>query len=136
MVLIQEQKYYMINFDFDTNKLKELCGENDYRKIYRDIERELKPYFSHDQWSRYVTKEKTTELEVVNNIAILAQKFPLEISCLKKIYLTESIGRHDITSNVISIAKKELKKSEKSKKNKKAISTIKKNVTRNYDFER
>lgn len=58
-----------LNFDLDTNKLKEIYPNKSYTQAYDDIKRFLlKNGFEHRQGSGYISKKDMSELKVVSII--------------------------------------------------------------------
>lgn len=72
-----------INFDLDTNKLKEVYPNKSYTQAYDDIKRFLtKNGFEHRQGSGYISKEDMTTLEVSDTLKELNKKHTwLKDSC-------------------------------------------------------
>ncbi len=66
-----ERKYYKaINFDLDTNKLKEFYPR--YQQAYRDLLRFFREKgFSHRQGSGYVSNDKLSSADIVDLTALL-----------------------------------------------------------------
>lgn len=73
-----------LNFDLDTNKLKELYPNKSYTQAYKDIKNFLlKNGFEHRQGSGYISKENMSELEVTDIVTNLNNKHSWLKSCCK-----------------------------------------------------
>jgi len=96
-----ERKYYKaINFDLDTNKLKEYYPR--YQKAYSDLLSFFKHNdFSHRQGSGYVSNEKLTSADIVDLIVELSNTFPWCETCIKKIDVTNIVAQYDLTALLI-----------------------------------
>lgn len=77
-----------INFDFDTNKLKEFYSNN-YNNAYGDIRRYLeKNGFEHRQGSGYVSKNGMSLAEINNVVENMSVKFQWLADCVNKMDVT------------------------------------------------
>ena len=88
----------MINFDLDTNALKQFYKAGDWHKAYYDIGSFLqKEGFEHRQGSGYITKDNISYAEVQVIVADMSSKFSWLNKCVNKFDVT-NIGRtFDIT---------------------------------------
>lgn len=103
-----ERKYYKaINFDLDTNKLKEYYPR--YQQAYREL---LKFFmengFLHRQGSGYVSKEKMSSADIVDLIGAFQKKFEWSGTCVKKIDVTNVGAQYDLTALLSSEEEDEL----------------------------
>ncbi|MBR1421845.1 MAG: hypothetical protein IJ571_00170 [Ruminococcus sp.] len=79
-----------INFDLDTNALKEFYPGKDYRQAYKDIKSfMLKNGFEHRQWSGYLSIKPMSMSEVSQITLDLSRKFD---------WLKDCVNRFDITN--------------------------------------
>ena len=70
----------LINFDLDTNKLKELYPNKNYTQAYDDIKKFLlKNGFEHRQGSGYISKNDMKNSQVANII----EEFYYQYNCIK-----------------------------------------------------
>ena len=82
-----------LNFDLDTNKLKEIYPNKSYTQAYSDIKSFLvKNDFEHTQGSGYISKEDMSELKVVSIIKDLNKKYPWLKDCCKTLHYSD-IGK-------------------------------------------
>ncbi len=93
-----ERKYYKaINFDLDTNRLKEYYPR--YQQAYSDLLSFFKANgFIHRQGSGYVSKEKMTSADIVDLIGSFQKKFEWSGTCVKKIDVTNVGAQYDLTA--------------------------------------
>lgn len=96
-----ERKYYKaINFDLDTNRLKEYYPR--YQQAYGDLLRFFKTNgFLHRQGSGYVSKEKMTSADIVDLIGAFQKQFAWSGTCVKKIDVTNVGAQYDLTALLI-----------------------------------
>ena len=79
-----------INFDLDTNALKEIYPGKDYKQAYRDIKSfMLKNGFEHRQWSGYLSIKPMSMSEVSQITLDLSRKFA---------WLKDCVNRFDVTN--------------------------------------
>ncbi len=92
-----ERKYYKaINFDLDTNGLKQYYAR--YQKAYDDLLRFFKNHdFSHRQGSGYISNSKLTSADIVDIIGELKKSFIWTETCIKKIDVTNVGAQYDLT---------------------------------------
>jgi len=92
-----ERKYYKaINFDLDTNGLKEFYPR--YQQAYRELLKFFKERnFSHRQGSGYVSNNKLTSADIVDLIGDMQKTFAWTDSCIKKIDVTNVGAQYDLT---------------------------------------
>ena len=96
-----ERKYYKaINFDLDTNKLKEYYPR--YQQAYRDLLNFFTSNgFLHRQGSGYVSKEKLTSADIVDLIGAFQKKYAWSGTCVKKIDVTNVGAQYDLTALLV-----------------------------------
>ena len=92
-----ERKYYKaINFDLDTNKLKEYYPR--YQQAYKELLRFFVTHdFMHRQGSGYVSKNKMTSADIVDIIDEMRKSFSWCASCVKKLDVTNIGAQYDLT---------------------------------------
>lgn len=93
-----ERRYYKaINFDLDTNRLKEYYSK--YQKAYSDLYGFFRSRdFSHRQGSGYVSNKKLISADIVDLISEMSDAFPWCATCIKKIDVTNVGAQYDLTS--------------------------------------
>jgi len=73
-----------LNFDLDTNKLKEHYPNKNYTNAYEDIKKFLlKNGFEHRQGSGYISKETMTRIAITNVLKELNKEFNWLYPCCK-----------------------------------------------------
>ena len=95
------QKRKSINFDLDTNKLKEIYAteEKKFNQAYFEIKKFMKENgFSHRQGSGYISNNPMSDTDVINFIIKLQNRFPWIYDCSKKIDGTEINTQFDLRS--------------------------------------
>jgi virulence-associated protein VapD len=97
-----ERKYYKaINFDLDTNRLKEYYPR--YQQAYKDLLKFFKGKdFSHRQGSGYVSNNKMSSADIVDLIGDMQKEFDWSGTCIKKIDVTNVGAQYDLTELLIS----------------------------------
>ena len=96
-----ERKYYKaINFDLDTNQLKEYYPR--YQQAYKDLLKFFKEKgFLHRQGSGYVSKMKMSSADIVDLIGDFQKKFLWSATCVKKIDVTNIGAQYDLTALLV-----------------------------------
>ena len=97
-----ERKYYKaINFDLDTNELKQYYPR--YQQAYYDLKRFFKSKgFSHRQGSGYVSDTKLSTADIVDIIDEMRKYFEWTSTCANKIDVTNVGTQYDLTGLLIS----------------------------------
>lgn len=92
-----ERKYYKaINFDLDTNALKEYYPR--YQQAYSDLLKFFRTHdFSHRQGSGYVSNQKLSSADIIDLISLMLEKFNWAQTCIKKIDVTNVGAQYDLT---------------------------------------
>lgn len=93
-----ERTYYKaINFDLDTNKLKNYYER--YQQAYADLLSFFKQNgFSHRQGSGYVSNEILMSADIIDLIGKLKSTFSWSETCIKKIDVTNIGTQYDLTA--------------------------------------
>lgn len=95
---MERQKRKAINFDLDTNKMKELKL---YPKGYRTLGASLKKHgFEHRQGSGYISKERIDSIMVARIIESVTKEQVWLAECVRKIDVTDIGRQHDLTATV------------------------------------
>ena len=95
---MNSKKRYALNFDLDTNKLKEFYPKANWRQAYDDIAKYFKKInFTHRQGSGYLSKELLYDADIVKIAHDLSHKFKWLALCVNKFDVTEVGQTHDIT---------------------------------------
>lgn len=95
---MERTKRKAINFDLDTNKMKELKL---YPKGYRMLGASLKKHgFEHRQGSGYISKEKLDGDNIYDIISELVSENEWLAECVRKIDVTDIGRQHDLTATV------------------------------------
>lgn len=94
-----ERKYYKaINFDLDTNQLKNYYPGANYRHAYKDLGRFFDEHgFSHRQGSGYISVNKLTTADIYDLMDDLNHLLPWIGMCVKKIDVTNVGRQYDLT---------------------------------------
>ena len=96
------QKRKAINFDLDTNKLKEIYATEEKKKFtqaYFEIKKFMKENgFSHRQGSGYISNNPMSDTDMAKFIKKLQNRFPWIYDCSKKIDGTEINTQFDLKS--------------------------------------
>lgn len=88
-----------LNFDLDTEKLKEAYSVKKYTKAYDEIRKFLKANgFNHRQGSGYNSKEKITTPQLMDILENLFEKYPKIKECVKKLDATNVGKDYDMLS--------------------------------------
>lgn len=88
-----------LNFDLDTEKLKEAYSVKKYTKAYGEIRKFLKANgFNHRQGSGYNSKEKITTPQLMDILENLFEKYPKIKACVKKLDATNVGTDYDMLS--------------------------------------
>jgi len=107
-----------LNFDLNTNKLKEHYPNNNYTEAYNDIKKFLlKNGFEHRQGSGYISENDMSSQEVADIIKALSNKYSWLKHCFKT-FDSYDIGNRFDLANIITkqnikeneIIKKEIQK--------------------------
>ena len=123
-----------LNFDLDTNKLKELYPNKSYTQAYKDIKDFLlKNGFEHRQGSGYISKEDMSELKVVSIIKDLNKNNSWLEKCCK------TLDYYDVGKqyNGLDILEKNNKITENTNtKNKKKFKSKRRDIDNSQELER
>lgn len=86
-----------INFDLDTQKLKDFYPGNNYRDAYTDIQKFLfLNEFEHRQWSGYTSKIAMSEAEVAKLVGAMNRALPWLKECVNRFDVTDIGEQHDL----------------------------------------
>lgn len=92
------EKRKALNFDLDTNVMKELgVYPSGYQALGKSFEEQG---FTHRQGSGYISKNRLTESDVQNALKKIIDKNPWICECVKKIDVTDIGRQHDLTAIV------------------------------------
>ena len=107
---MERKRNKAINFDLDTNKMKEM---NFYPKGYKILGAALKMHgFEHRQGSGYISKEKI-DSDAINDLVIaIVSEYSWLSKCINKIDVTDIGRQHDLTMLVKEIAEMDEKLSQ------------------------
>ncbi|MDE7215218.1 MAG: hypothetical protein K2O08_00270 [Clostridia bacterium] len=106
---MERPKYKAINFDLDTNIMKEKAI---YPNGYKQIKETLKDCgFVHRQGSGYVSKNKIDSLAISNALSMIISQHSWFADCVKKFDVTDVGRQYDLTKEVKNVAN-ELKSEE------------------------
>lgn len=107
---MERKRNKAINFDLDTNKMKEM---NLYPKGYKILGAALRMHgFEHRQGSGYISKEKI-DSDAINDLVIaIVSEYSWLSKCIKKIDVTDIGRQHDLTMLVKEIAEMDEKLSQ------------------------
>ena len=79
-----------INFDLDTNKLKEIYPNKNYTQAYDDIKRFLiKNGFEHTQGSGYISKKELVDAQITRILKKMSKKFDWFVDCCKVLHSSD-----------------------------------------------
>lgn len=94
-----ERKYYKaLNFDLDTNSLKEHYPGASYRQAYDDLRKFFERHnFSHRQGSGYISETKLGTADIYDLMEELSQVFPWIGMHINKIDVINVGRQHDLT---------------------------------------
>lgn len=91
------KKYKALYFDLKIKDLKEYYSSTDPTGAYRKIKNFLvKRNFSHEQYSRYHSNFKTTDLEIFDLIDEMGKSFPWLSKCVNHFEVTNVGANHDL----------------------------------------
>lgn len=77
--------------------MKEKSEVRYFKALYFDLRiKNLKEYFSHEQYSGYHSKYKTTDLEIFDLIREMGEEFPWLPQCLNHFEVTNIGTDHDL----------------------------------------
>lgn len=95
---MERQKRKAINFDLDTNKMKEMdLYPNGYKLLGASLK---KRGFEHRQGSGYVSKERMDSVTVARIIESITKEQRWLAKCVNKIDVTDIGRQHDLTDIV------------------------------------
>lgn len=99
---MERKRNKAINFDLDTNKMKEM---NLYPNGYKILGEALKMHgFEHRQGSGYISKEKIDSDAINDLVSEIVSKYSWLSKCINKIDVTDIGRQHDLTMLVKEIA--------------------------------
>lgn len=91
---MERRQHKALNFDLDTNALKQYYPSPHYRQAYRDISRFLQTNgFEHRQWSGYRSLQAMSDAEITLLVTRLNARFPWLSKCINRFDVT-NIGRN------------------------------------------
>lgn len=94
---MDEKNYKAINFDLDTNNLKEHYPKLHYQQAYEDLRIFFNQYqFSHRQGSGYVSDFNISYGDIFSLTEELSGKFPWICNCTKAMDVTDVGQYHDL----------------------------------------
>jgi len=103
-----------LNFDLNTNKLKEHYPNNNYTEAYNDIKKFLlKNGFEHRQGSGYISQKDMSSQEVADIIKALSNKYSWLKDCFKTFDSYDIGSRFDLANIIV---KQNIKENELTKK--------------------
>jgi len=103
-----------LNFDLDTNKLKEYYSNKNYTNAYEDIKKFLlKNGFEHRQGSGYISQKEMSIKEVTDIIEILTDRFSWLKHCFRTFDSYDIGDRFDLANIIV---KQNIKDNEITKK--------------------
>lgn len=90
-----------ITFDLDTNILKQIHGEKNYTKAYRDIRSFMESNdFEHIEGSAYASKNVMSNFDVLKTIDKLKEKHAYLNKSVKELHQTDIVGTiHSMTEH-------------------------------------
>jgi virulence-associated protein VapD len=92
-----------INFDLDTQRLREVFGEGGRKKAYAQIQRFLMHNgFDHRQWSGYVSTEPMIYADIYLIIDVLTTRCPWLMSCTNRFDVTDFMAESDVLDYLVS----------------------------------
>lgn len=97
---MEQSKRKAINFDLDTNKMKELGL---YPDGYRVLGKALNAHgFEHRQGSGYTSKDKLNSNQINDIVLSLITEYSWLVKCAKKVDVTDIGRQHDLTKIIKS----------------------------------
>ena len=104
-MIMTEQKYRkLINFDIDTNKLKQ-HGFKNTAPAYVSLRKVLgKLGFLRNQYSCYISTDELRAVDIYDVLTVLAKELPWFPACIQKIFVTSVIQEFDVTNALITAA--------------------------------
>ena len=94
MATREAKQYKALYFDLFIAQLKLHYPKKNHLGAYRDIKKYfLKHGFTHEQWSGYHSKEKTTDLNIFDLVDDMTEKMPWFWQCVNHFEVT-NIGRN------------------------------------------
>lgn len=113
---MESRKKKAINFDLDTNRMKELGLYPDgYRQLGNSLH---KQGFTHRQGSGYVSEAKLTSNDINNAMLNVVNDNPWLADCAKKVDVTDIGRQHDLTAIIQGFASQKNADSPLKKRNK------------------
>jgi virulence-associated protein VapD len=95
--MAEYRRYKAINFDLNSNRLREIFGEKGRRKAYARIGEFLaKEGYTHRQWSGYVSQQPKSNLEVFYSIDSLARQCQWLDHCVSRFDITNVTNESDM----------------------------------------
>ena len=95
--MAEQKRYKAINFDLDTQRLRNLFGESGRRKAYASIGRFLKSNgFEHIQGSGYRSINTMTTAEIIDVVVALYTELTWLPDCVQKLDVTNIGTEYDM----------------------------------------
>jgi virulence-associated protein VapD len=95
--MASQKRYKAINFDLDTNKLRQVFGEKGRRKAYAQIKSFLlKNGFEHKQWSGYASLKPMSYAEVYDVVFKMIDQCPWLPECVNQFDATNVMAETDM----------------------------------------
>lgn len=99
-----------LNFDLDTNALKQHYPGKNYRQAYRDVKKFLlENGFKHRQWSGYTSIKPMADSTMRAKVLKLKKAFPWLSKCVNRFDVTDIGEQHDLTHIITGKAKVNVK---------------------------
>lgn len=93
----ESRKYKALYFDIRIKDLEKYYSQTNPKGAYGKIKRFLVNHnFSHEQYSGYHSKYKTTDLEIFDLVHEMSEAFPWMQSCLTHFEVTNIGTNHDL----------------------------------------
>ncbi len=93
----EAKRYKALYFDIRIKDLEEHYSRSNPKGAYKKIQRFLSAHnFSHEQYSGYHSKYKTTDLEIFDLIREMSDAFPWLQHCINHFEVTNVGANHDL----------------------------------------
>ncbi len=93
----EAKRYKALYFDIRIKDLEEHYSKTNPKGAYKKIQRFMaKHNFSHEQYSGYHSKYKTTDLEIFDLIREMCDEFPWLQHCINHFEVTNVGANHDL----------------------------------------
>lgn len=96
---MERRQHKALNFDLDTNALKQYYPSPHYRQAYRDISRFLQANgFEHRQWSGYRSMQAMSDAEITLLVTRLNARFSWLSKCINRFDVTNIGKNYDLSA--------------------------------------